>query len=395
MLSLLNSTKPSRSGSDGACEYVLSAPGRTQQAAGSRVSHTVSIDLDLAWTTVVGQGDAVSALSAWALDPLHAYLFVGPTGSGKRQAARAFCATVQARHFTGDDEGRERQMRLALEDKHPDVEIYEPAGPQLLVPAVRESIIPSVFRKPADGPRRIIVIDRFHDANPGAAAALLKTVEEPPPNAIIILLAESVPVEHVAIASRCSRVEFPPLSRDDLEAWIAARGIADDQAERLIEASAGDLRRLELLTDDPGFGERARLWSELPTTIDGTGATAGRLVRELTALIADAAAPLAARHASELEELDAREEMLGTRGSGRSGVDARHKRELRRLRTEELRFGLRILARRYSRALASGGGHESIEAIARLRDANEALIRNPNESLLLHNLFWNLPPLQN
>ena len=351
----------------------------------------VSIDVEPAWSSVVGQRDAIAALQSWADDPVHAYLFIGPTGTGKRQAARAFSAAVQALHFDGDDAGRDRQLRLALEDKHPDVEVYEPAGSQLLVPAVRESIIPSVFRKPADGPRRIVVIDRFHDANPAAAAAMLKTVEEPPPNAIIILLAESIPVEHVPIASRCSRIEFPPLTQQDLAEWIADQGIASGQATVLIEASGGDLRRLELLTADPGFAERARLWSELPSTIDGTGATAGRLVRELTALIADAAEPLTARHAVELEELDAREEMLGTRGSGRSGVDARHKRELRRLRTEELQFGLRVLARRYRHELAAGGGRECVDAVDRLREANDALVRNPNESLLLHNLFWNLP----
>jgi len=355
---------------------------------------TMTVDVEAAWSTVVGQAEAVAALRSWSQDPVHAYLFVGPTGTGKRQAARAFSAAVQATHFAGDAHGAERQLRLALDDKHPDVEIYEPEGSQLLVPAVRESIIPSVFRKPADGPRRIIVIDRFHDANPAAAAALLKTVEEPPPNAIIILLAESVPVEHVAIASRCSRIEFPPLRRQDLTSWMDAQGVAADQVDMLIEASAGDLRRLELLTRDPGFFERAALWQSLPQTIDGTGATAGQLVKQLVALIADASAPLTERHALELEELDAREEMLGTRGSGRSGVDARHKRELRRLRTEEVRFGLRVLARRYSRALAEGGGTAEIEAVNRLRQTNEALVRNPNESLLLHNLFWNLPPLR-
>lgn len=353
----------------------------------------VTVDVESAWGDIVGQSEAVAALRSWSMDPMHAYLFVGPSGTGKRQAARVFSAAVQAQHFTGDDAGRERQLRLGLQDKHPDVEMYEPEGSQLLVPAVRKSIIPSAFRKPADGPRRIIVIDRFHDAHPGAAAALLKTVEEPPPNAIIILLAESVPVEHVAIASRCCKIEFPPLSRDDLAGWIAAHGVAPNQTDALIEASGGDLRRLELLIDDPGFAERSALWRDLPTTIDGTGATAGRLVRELVAMMAGASEPLTVRHEQELKELDAREEMLGTRGSGRSGVDARHKRELRRLRTEEVRFGLRVLARRYSRALAAGGGRELVDAVSRLRQANDALIRNPNETLLLHNLFWGLPPL--
>ena len=349
-------------------------------------------DLGDAWKTVVGQADAVEVLQAWSHDPVHAYLFLGPTGAGKRQAARAFSAAVQAQLTVGDDVAKERQMRLALEDKHPDVEIHEPLGAGLLVDGAK-AVITSVFRKPVDGPRRIIVVDRFHDAQPAAAAALLKTVEEPPPSALIILLAETIPPEHVPIASRCSRVEFPPLRHVDLSDWLSERGIAAEEAGLLIEASAGDLQRLSLLIEDEGFAERAQLWSSLPTTIDGSGATSGRLVRELTAMVAAASEPLAARHAVELEELDAREEQFGTRGSGRAGIDARHKRELRRLRTEELQFGLRVLARRYGRAVADGGGADLVAAVSRLRAANDALVRNPNENLLLHNLFWNLPRL--
>ena len=63
------------------------------------------------------------------------------------------------------------------------------------------------------------------------------------------------------------------------------------------------------------------------------------------------------------------------------------------MRTEEIQFGLRVLARRYGRAVADGGGPEMVAAVDRLREANDALVRNPNESLLLHNLFWNLPRL--
>ena len=187
------------------------------------------VDLDEAWTTVVGQADAVAALQAWSHDPVHAYLFLGPTGAGKRQAARAFSAAVQAQLTDSDDAAKQRQMRLALEDKHPDVEIHEPLGAGLLVDGAK-AVITSVFRQPIAGPRRIVVVDRFHDAQPQAAAALLKTVEEPPPGAVIILLAETVPPEHVPIASRCSRIEFPPLRHADLAEWLAERGIAAEES---------------------------------------------------------------------------------------------------------------------------------------------------------------------
>ena len=66
------------------------------------VTDTTTVDVDAVWDTVVGQSEAVSALRSWSVDPLHAYLFVGPSGTGKRQAARAFAAAVQALHFVGD-----------------------------------------------------------------------------------------------------------------------------------------------------------------------------------------------------------------------------------------------------------------------------------------------------
>ena len=61
-------------------------------------------------------------------------------------------------------------------------------------------------------------------------------------------------------------------------------------------------------------------------------------------MIDDAAAPLEARHAIELAELEARIERYGERGSGKRELVERHRRELRRHRTDEVRFGLATLA---------------------------------------------------
>ena len=44
------------------------------------------------WDEVVGQQDAVKRLQAAVDSPVHAYLLVGPEGSGTREAARAFAA---------------------------------------------------------------------------------------------------------------------------------------------------------------------------------------------------------------------------------------------------------------------------------------------------------------
>ena len=69
------------------------------------------------WDGVVGQPRAVDQLTRAAAAPVHAYLFVGPAGSTKDEAARAFAALL----LTGVDDAESRDARLALAGEHPDV----------------------------------------------------------------------------------------------------------------------------------------------------------------------------------------------------------------------------------------------------------------------------------
>jgi DNA polymerase III subunit delta' len=104
--------------------------------------------------------------------------------------------------------------------------------------------------------------------------------------------------------------------------------------------------------------------------------------------------PLTKRQTDEVAELAAWEEEYGTRGSGRRSIEERHKREVRLLREDELRLGLATLAGRYRDHLVDAGDPAPIAAAcARITAAAEALIRNPNEALLLEALFLDLPSL--
>ena len=83
------------------------------------------------WSEVVGQPRAVDLLRAAAAgDPVHAWLFVGPTGSGKRAAARAFAGELLAAEAdaAGDAEGAARARHLALNEQHPDLIVVERVG---------------------------------------------------------------------------------------------------------------------------------------------------------------------------------------------------------------------------------------------------------------------------
>lgn len=341
------------------------------------------------WAEVIGQADAVDQLRASVVNPVHAYLFLGPHGSGRWAAARAFAAEVLSVGL--DAEGAERAARLALRGEHPDLVRIDPTGNQYREEEVGQ-IITEASRTPIEGARKIIVADRFHTANATAIGRLLKTLEEPPASTIIVLLSEDVPDEQITIASRCVTVTFQAVPHADVVAWLGQQGVTGEMAETVALASGGDLRRAGDLAGDDQVARRHDAWRSAPERLDGSGAAVAVLVDELRAMIDEAQGPIDARHATELEDLAEREERLGTRGSGRRDLEAAQKREVRRLRMDELRFGMATLAGVYRDRLRANASQRDLAALDVLRDANEALIRNPNEALLLQAMFLRLGP---
>ncbi len=345
------------------------------------------------WREVVGQLDARARLVAAAASPVHAYLFLGNRGSGTFRAALGFAGLVLASEY--DEQGAAgRALNLAIEGKHPDVVVVEPQGAALRV-SEAEEIIRAGLRTPVEGKRKVIVVPGAEAIEEAAIGKLLKVIEEPPPSAVFLLLAEEVPPEIVTIASRCVTVEFGPLSPIDLERALVDGGVAADRAAVAAAAAGGDLDRARLLATDDDLAVRAELWQQIPGRLDGTGYLATELTNEVRAGMDRAQGPLEDRQQADVEQLEARVEQLGERGSGRAELVARHKREIRRLRYDELRFGLATMARVYRDHLVSGAGlsishDEAYEALEAIQTAAENLVRNPNEALLLQDLFLRL-----
>jgi len=368
----------------------------------SRMDGVPQLDDAALWATVVGQEPAVALLRQAANQPVHAYLLVGPPGAGRTEAARAFAGTLFAGSgpaedgSTGEDLEGQRHRALAAIGQHPDLVLVEPEGRSLLV-ADAERITVEGWRSPIEADRKVIVVDRFDTAEPAAASSLLKTIEEPPASAVFVLLAEEVPDEHVTIASRCVRVDLPPVPDQVVADALVAEGVAADRADELATASAGSVARARLLAVDPAFLGRRDAWHSVPERLDGSGAVVAVLVAELRGLIDEAQGPLEDRHCIELEALTEQEEAFGARGSGRRELVDRHKREIRRHRDDELRFGLATLARAYlARAVPDGPSpaEACLLATERITEATGDLLRNPNETLLLQALFLDLPTTQ-
>ncbi len=359
------------------------------------VSATPAADVaarDDLWADVVGQPRAVEALRAAAARPVHAYLLVGPAGSGKRALAMAFAAALLGADAAERGADVDRAVVLARAGTHPDVTVFEPEGASLLV-ADAADIATAASRSPTEGRRKVLVLDEFHKVA-NAGPALLKTIEEPPPSTVFVILAEEVPNELVPIASRCVRVELGPVSPDDIATRLVAEGVPEVAAIAAAGAAGGDLTRARLLAGDPSLSVRRDAWATIPLRLDGTGARAAELVDEVVAHIDAAQGPLDELQVAEREALEGQVRDYGIRGSVLKDQEKAHKRQVRRHRTAELRFGLGVLAAQYRDRLATAADPAPlVEAIGAIHAASEALVRNPNELLLLQALVVGLPPL--
>ena len=341
---------------------------------------------------IPGQDAAVAALRAAAVAPVHAYLLVGPTGAGARALATAFSAALLCPN--GGD-GTCRDCRLALAGTHPDAVTFAPSGASLLL-ADAEEITRLALRSPMEGARKVLVLTDFHRVQQ-VGPALLKTIEEPPASTVFVLLADFVPRELVTISSRCVRIVVPPLPAGLVAEVLEAEGVDPARAAAVAEASGGSLDRARLLVTDTGLAARREAWARAPERLDGSGAAAAVVASELLDVVEAAAAPLAAAQVDDVAALEARVAETGERGSGRKALGDRHRRELRRHRTEEIRTGLAAVAGQYRDALVADvdrrGAADLAAAVDSITAAAEALTHNPNEGLLLQALLLRLPSL--
>ena len=96
--------------------------------------------------------------------PVHAYLLVGPRGSGVEDAARAFAATLIA----PDDA---RVGDLVRRGEHPDVVEIDPTGNQVVI-ADAQALVREAHASPIECDRKVLILsgaDRLNDtARPSA-----------------------------------------------------------------------------------------------------------------------------------------------------------------------------------------------------------------------------------
>jgi DNA polymerase-3 subunit delta' len=245
----------------------------------------------------------------------HAYLFVGPSGIGKRLFAEELAKAIlceKTPHAAKDGPLQAcdqcEACKLVAAGTHPDLFVaVRPEESQAMPIDTMRELSRSLALKPARGRGKIAIIDdadALNDPITGHAAAncFLKTLEEPPPRSLLILIGTSADLQLPTILSRCQTVYFAPLPRPLVADLLREQGI-DDPAlvERLAQMSGGSPGRARALADPDLWAFRRTLLHGLTQPqIDSVG-----LARKLMEFVEEAGKESAAqrRRASLLLDL--------------------------------------------------------------------------------------------
>lgn len=163
---------------------------------------------------IQGQKAVVETLlNAVAHDRLaHAYLFIGPTGVGKKKTALALAQAIFCRGKPREGCGVCAACVSALAGTHPDLTILAPEAEKqsLVIDQVRE-LQRLLILKPVLGGKKIAILEEAHLLTAQAQSALLKLVEEPPGDALLMLLTVNSATLSRPLLSRCQQVRFSAL----------------------------------------------------------------------------------------------------------------------------------------------------------------------------------------
>lgn len=141
----------------------------------------------------------------------HAYLFVGPRGTGKTSTARLFAKALNAAGGPSATPDNDSEISQAIMNGSCMDVIEIDGASNNSVDQVRD-LREDCQYAPAQCTYKIYIIDEVHMLSQAAFNALLKTLEEPPEHVKFFFATTEAHKVLPTIVSRCQRFEFRPIS---------------------------------------------------------------------------------------------------------------------------------------------------------------------------------------
>lgn len=205
---------------------------------------------------VLGQDHVVRTLrNAIAQKRLaHAYLFVGPRGTGKTSTARILAKALNCTAGPKADFDPDEDICIEIAEGR-SLDVLEIDGASNNgVDQVRD-LRESVRFAPARGQFKIFYIDEVHMLSNAAFNALLKTLEEPPPHVKFIFATTEANKILPTILSRCQRFDLRPIPTETIAAHLlhiaGEEGIVLDEtaAWAIAKGADGGMRDAQSMLD--------------------------------------------------------------------------------------------------------------------------------------------------
>lgn len=163
----------------------------------------------------------------------HAYLFIGPRGTGKTSVARIFAHEVNG-------------FKYELEDEYVDIIEIDGASNRG-IDNIRE-LREKAAIAPTSGKYKIYIIDEVHMLTKEAFNALLKTLEEPPAHVIFIMATTDAYKVPVTITSRAQTFTFKLADAKTMFEYLKTVceeekiKISDDALKIIVKRGGGSFR---------------------------------------------------------------------------------------------------------------------------------------------------------
>ncbi|MDR0888458.1 MAG: DNA polymerase III subunit delta' [Coriobacteriales bacterium] len=252
----------------------------------------------------------------------HAYMFVGPLGAGKTEAAYALAKALLCPN--GGCNACDTCIRIS-HGTHPDVHTIEPLGAASYLADQIHELIHDTTLAPVRADHKVYIITRGDMLTGVSANALLKTLEEPLPDVTFILLARTRSSVLPTIMSRCTVLSFRRIPEREAAALLQERSGCDEADARIaLSATGGSVyRAVNFVRSDVRRTRRLRVLEVIESLEGYDDLQILDAVKSLMSLFKE---PLDEVKARQAEQLEQGKDALGKGALSR--LEQQHKREL-------------------------------------------------------------------